>query len=120
MRPDIIIVGVEPEGSAVFHREYKPYLQNGTGLSFRPGNYISEYVDLEVSVSDKDAFMRARQLARSGMLVGGSSGGVLHVAVEYAETLKKKANIVAIFPDEGFKYFDTVYSDEWLKENKLI
>lgn len=119
--PDIAVIGVEPEGSAIFGGGYHPYKQNGTGLSFRPKNYIEEFVDIEKKVQDIDAFTMARQLAKKeGLLVGGSSGGVFHIALEHAKTLKKKSNIVVLFPDGATKYADNVFSDEWMEKNGFI
>lgn len=121
-KPDVTIVGVEPEGSVIFGGEYTPYKQNGTGLSFVPENYDSNLIDKEVKVSDKAAFLMTRELAKkTGILVGASSGGILYIALELAKSLKQKeANIVAIFADNGFKYFDTAFSDEWMKKQGWI
>lgn len=113
---DAVIVGVEPEGSVVFGGQYAPYKQNGTGLCFVPGNYISDSIDIKLKVSDKDAFLMTRKLAsEEGLLVGASSGGVFHIALELASVYKKGANIVSIFADGGFKYSDTAFSDEWMQ-----
>lgn len=115
--PNICVVGVEPKGSVLFGGKYQPYLQQGTGLSFQAGNYNDSVIDEKVKVSDEDAFRTTRELARrEGILVGGSSGGVIYVALQKARVLSSDKNIVAILPDHGDRYLTTVFSDEWLKE----
>ena len=122
--PDIIVIGVEPFGSIIFGGKYAPYKQNGTGLSFKPGNYKSEFIDIEKKVSDKTAFLSAREIAKKeGILLGGSSGGVFHIALEYAKEhsrSNKEINIVMLFADGGTKYLDTIYCDKWMRDNNYI
>ncbi|WKB53471.1 PLP-dependent cysteine synthase family protein [Eleftheria terrae] len=114
------VVGVEPEGSVVFGGQFKPFLQNGTGLSFRPGNILESLVDEVVKVSDHDAFLACRRMAlEEGVLLGGSSGSVLHVARTVAAAATGPCNIVVVLPDSGIKYLDTVYDDQWLRANRL-
>lgn len=117
---DIHIIGVEPEGSVVFGGEYRPFLQNGTGLAFKPGNILEEYIDEVRRVSDYDAFKVCRDLARKdGLLLGGSSGSVAHVAACLQREVDRPCNVVVILPDGGLKYLETVYNDEWLAANGL-
>lgn len=120
MDPAIRVVGVEPVGSVVFGGEYRPFLQNGTGLSFQPGNLLARYVDQVIKVSDYDAFAACRTLAkREGLLLGGSSGSVIHAATECMQRLVPGGNVVTVLPDGGLKYLDTVYDDQWLVDNNL-
>jgi 2,3-diaminopropionate biosynthesis protein SbnA len=116
----VLTVGVEPQGSVIFGGTYKPYLQNGAGLSFRPGNILTELVDQVVRVSDYDAFLSCRQVALAdGLLLGGSSGAVIHVAKEFAAKAARPCNIVVVLPDSGMKYLDTIYDDQWLINHGL-
>lgn len=120
-KPDVKVIGVEPDGSVIFGGQYKPFLQNGTGLSFTPGNYLSEFVDDEMRVNDREAFSVCHSIARNeGLLLGGSSGSVLHAAAQVAKTAEPNSTIVAILPDGGLKYLNTVYNDEWLASNHLL
>lgn len=74
-------------------------------------------IDEKVKVSDEDAFRTTRELAKTeGILVGGSSGGVVYVALQKARELPFDKNIVAILPDHGDRYLTTIFSDDWLKE----
>ena len=118
---NILVTGVEPNGSIIFGGKYKPYLQQGTGLSFTPKNYNPQVINERIKVSDKQAFLTARKLAlNEGILVGGSAGGVLFVTLQKAKLLKENQNIVAILPDNGNRYLETVYSDKWLNDNGII
>ncbi|MDI6711587.1 MAG: cysteine synthase family protein [Bacillota bacterium] len=102
--PHVKIIGVEPEGSVVFGGEAKPYLQTGTGLSFVPDNINLSLVDDHFKVSDNDAFSMTKRLMREeGLMVGISSGAVVHVALKVAGMNSKKS-IVCILPDDGEKY----------------
>jgi 2,3-diaminopropionate biosynthesis protein SbnA len=118
--PAIHVIGVEPVGSVVFGGDFKPFLQNGTGLSFQPGNILPQYVDQVIKISDAEAFKTCRYMARKeGLLLGGSSGSVIAAANRYVQTLNKPANIVLVLPDGGLKYLETVYDDQWIRDNGM-
>lgn len=120
VNPDIHVIGVEPKGSVVFGGEYQPFLQNGTGLSFTPDNILKSYIDEVVRVSDFDAFAACRRIAKSdGLLLGGSSGSVIHAAQAYAARLGRPCKVVVILADGGLKYLETIYDDQWLINNNL-
>jgi cysteine synthase len=118
--PNIKVIGVEPVGSVVFGGAYAPFLQNGSGLSFRPANILHRYIDECVKVSDEDAFSMCRRMARTeGLLLGGSSGSVLHVAEHMVNRATRGCNVVVILPDGGMKYLETIYDDQWLRKHDL-
>jgi cystathionine beta-synthase len=79
-------------------------------------------VDDFVTVTDKESFSMARRLTREeGLFVGGSSGLIVHVAVQLAKRLDDpEALVVAILPDTGERYLSKLYSDEWMRENQLL
>jgi N-(2-amino-2-carboxyethyl)-L-glutamate synthase len=114
------VIGVEPKGSVVFGGTYAPHLQNGSGLSFKPGNIQMQWIDATLKVADHDAFVDCRRLARDeGLLLGGSSGSIVHAARHYVGQLDGPANIVLVLPDSGLKYLDTIYDDQWLTAHGL-
>lgn len=118
--PSTRIIGVEPEGSVVFGGDFKPFLQNGTGLSFKPGNIRDDLVDDVVKIGDREAFVACRRVALDeGLLLGGSSGSVVAAARRFVRQATGPANIVLVLPDGGGKYLDTVYDDQWLKAHNL-
>ena len=81
---------------------------------------VDEKVDEVVKVSDHDAFVNCRRVAKDeGLLLGGSSGSVLEVARLVVERATGPCNVVLVFPDGGLKYLDTVYDDQWLRANGL-
>ena len=118
------VVGVEPVGSIIFGKPGGPYRQSGTGTP--PGVEVGENVDRAsidegVKVSDVVAFGTARFLARRfGILVGGSSGGVVHEALRRAAETQTTSTVVAITSDAGEKYLDTLFDDEWMAERGLV
>jgi 2,3-diaminopropionate biosynthesis protein SbnA len=118
--PAIHVIGVEPAGSVIFGGEYRPFLQNGLGLSFTPGNVLTGYIDEAIRVGDRDAFAACRRLAKDeGLLLGGSSGAVVHAARVYLERTAGPCNIAIVLPDTGLKYLDTIYDDQWLTSKGL-
>jgi cystathionine beta-synthase len=99
-----------------------PYKVEGIGQDKIPGTLDMNVVDDFITVTDKESFSMARRLTREeGLFVGGSSGLIIHVAVQIAKQLDDpKALIVAILPDTGERYLSKVYSDEWMRENQLL
>ncbi len=75
-RPDITIVGADPEGSILGGGdEVKPYLVEGIGYDFIPDVLDNDLVDEYVKTNDRDSFITARRLIKEeGLLIGGSSG----------------------------------------------
>jgi cystathionine beta-synthase len=122
-KPEVKIVGVDPEGSIFYPRYYKsetpihPYKVEGIGEDFMPKTLVMDYVDEVIQVSDKDAFLTGRRLAREeGLLVGGSAGAAMHATLQAAKNLPKDKVVVVIFPDTGRNYLSKMYSDEWMLE----
>ncbi len=107
VKPDVRIIGVEPESSPVLTegRSGKHKIQ-GIGAGFVPKVLNREVIDEVMTVSDEDAIMHARMLARlEGILVGISSGAALSAAIKVARDEKNEGkNIVVILPDSGERY----------------
>jgi len=103
---EIKIIAVEPEGSVVFGGKYRPYKQNGAGLSFKAANYSADLSDVEIKVGDEEAFSMVQEvLDRDALLVGPSSGAALYAAVQYCmQRHDKNPRCVVILPDSGIKY----------------
>jgi cystathionine beta-synthase len=122
--PDVRIVGVEPKGSIAFGGPAHDYYQSGTGTP--EGATIGSAVDYDlidegVKVGDVEAFATARIIARrTGLLIGGSAGGVVHAALARLSRLPPGTTMVALVNDGGEKYMDTVFDDDWMNARHLI
>ena len=78
-------------------------------------------VDDIVRVDDKECFLMTRELVRQeGLFVGGSSGAAVAGAIKYAETSKRKENILVLLPDGAQKYLSKIFNDEWMRENGFL
>jgi cystathionine beta-synthase len=125
-RPDLVVVGADPEGSVLSGDIARPYLQEGVGEDFIPATFDPELVDRWVRVSDRDAFAMARRITREeGILAGESCGTAMLAALAVARELAESgrgpgAVIVVIFPDSGRNYMSKLYNDEWMRANGLL
>lgn len=122
--PGVAVVGVEPKGSIAFGPPAHDYYQSGTGTP--EGATIGLLVDYDlidegVKVGDVEAFATARTVARrTGLLIGGSAGGVVHEALDRLTRLAPDAVMVAFVNDGGEKYMDTVFNDDWMTARDLL
>ena len=91
-------------------------------ISIRAGYFLSSFlIDEMLQVSDKDAFLTTRRLARrEAMLAGGSSGAALWGVCQAAAELPASARVVTILPDSGSRYLSTIYNDEWMREHGFL
>jgi cysteine synthase A len=75
-------------------------------------------IDECVHVSDLDCVVGCRRLVASeAILAGGSSGGVLVAVEKLKDRIPEGAVCVAILPDRGERYLDTLYCDDWVREH---
>ncbi|MEU2511874.1 cysteine synthase family protein [Streptomyces syringium] len=121
--PGVRTIGVEPKGSIAFGGPAHDYYQSGTGTP--EGAEIGALVDFDlidegVKVGDVEAFATARAVARTGLLIGGSAGGVVYEALTRLPSLPPGSTMVALVNDGGEKYMDTVFNDEWMNARNLI
>jgi cystathionine beta-synthase len=123
-KPEVLIVGADPEGSVFTARDDKdvqPYLVEGIGKDTWPQTLDASVVDEWVRVSDRDSFLTARRLAREeGLLVGGSSGTTLHAALVLAERFGPEATILTMLPDSGRSYLSKFLDDNWMLEHGFL
>jgi cystathionine beta-synthase len=126
--PAVRIIGVDVVGS-VYTRFFTtgeagasaPYLLEGLGDEFIIGCADFSVVDRMVQVSDRDAFHATRELARrEGILVGGSSGAVLHALRQVAPELEPGARVAVLFPDSASRYLSTIFNDDWMREKGML
>ncbi|UMZ73976.1 cysteine synthase A [Natranaerofaba carboxydovora] len=112
--PNIKLVGVEPEASAVLSgKEPGPHKIQGIGAGFVPDVFDKELIDEIIQVSDESAMETARELVRNeGILAGTSSGAALYAGIELANRKENEGKcILVILPDTGERYLSTTLFD---------
>lgn len=108
--PSIRVVGVEPEGSPLLTKGYAGSHQiQGIGANFIPETLNRNIYDEIVTVSDSNAFLAGREVARiEGLLIGISGGAAVWAAIELAKRPENKGKtIVTVLPDTGERYLST-------------
>ncbi|MGH7483005.1 MAG: pyridoxal-phosphate dependent enzyme [Longimicrobiales bacterium] len=127
--PNIRIVAGDPDGSLLAgwwrnreKTEPAPYKVEGIGNEKIPDTLWFDVIDDYRTISDRDAFAMARRLTREeGLFVGGSTGLIVHLALEVADALDDPdALVVCILCDTGERYLSKVFNEEWLRENQLL
>jgi N-(2-amino-2-carboxyethyl)-L-glutamate synthase len=119
LSPDTEVVAVEPEGSVTFDPSRTGRrLIPGIGTSRRPELADAKLLDRIVYVSEIDAIAMCHRLARRhGLLLGGSTGSVLAAVAADAARFGPDSLVMAISPDLGDKYLDSVFAPEWVKSS---
>lgn len=105
--PAIKIVAVEPKTSAVLSGGLPgPHKIQGIGAGFVPEVLNRDIMDDIIQVSDEDAFVTSKKLAKEeGIFVGISSGAAVWASLEIAQKLDRGKTIVTVLPDTGERYF---------------
>jgi N-(2-amino-2-carboxyethyl)-L-glutamate synthase len=111
------VVAVDSVGSVTFGGAPGRRMIPGLGTSVRPPLLDESYVDEVVRVEEADTIRACHRLARSGFLFGGSTGTVVSGAMGWlAQHDARELTAVAIAPDLGERYLDTVYQTNWLQD----
>ncbi|RSM83197.1 2,3-diaminopropionate biosynthesis protein SbnA [Kibdelosporangium aridum] len=110
------VVAVDSVGSVTFGGAPGRRMIPGLGTSVRPPLLDESYVDEVVLVDEADTIRACHRLARSGFLFGGSTGTVVSGAMGWlARHDAHELTAVAIAPDLGERYLDTIYQTNWLQ-----
>lgn len=114
LNPNIEIIAVEPDASAVLSGEQPgPHKIQGIGAGFIPSILERNIIDRIIRVTDEDALRMGRRLSlREGLLTGISSGAATFAALQIARESKyENKNIVVLLPDTGERYLSTPLFD---------
>src|SRR5947199_6233225 len=112
------VIAVDAVGSLIFSDVQAKRMIPGLGAGLRPPICDLSLIDECVHVDDLDCIAGCRRLvAREAILAGGSSGGVLAAVEKLQGRIHDGAVCVAILPDRGDRYLETLFSDEWVHEH---
>jgi len=128
--PAIQILGIDTYGS-VFKKyketgvmdknEIYPYITEGIGEDFLPQNVDFSLIDHFEKVTDKDAALMTREIARKeGIFAGNSTGSAVAGLLQMKDKFKAGDVVVIIFPDHGSRYMGKMYNDDWLRDHGFL
>jgi cystathionine beta-synthase len=128
--PKIRVWGIDTYGSVfkkyketgIFDKnEIYPYITEGIGEDFLPANVDFSVVDHFEKVTDKDAAVMTRRIAREeGIFAGNSAGSAMAGLLQLKEHFTRDDVIVVIFHDHGSRYLGKMYNDEWMREKGFL
>jgi|TARA_B100001093_G_scaffold218851_1_gene209826 cystathionine beta-synthase len=128
--PAIKIWGIDTYGSVFkkYHEtgvfdenEIYPYITEGIGEDILPENVNFDVIDNFEKVTDKDAAIYTRKLAREeGIFAGNSCGAAVRGVIQLEKHFKKSDVVVVLLHDSGSRYVGKMYNDEWMKENNFL
>jgi len=128
--PAIKIWGIDTYGSVFkkYHetgvfdeKEIYPYITEGIGEDILPANVDFEVIDHFEKVTDKDAALYTRKLAREeGIFAGNSCGAAIKGVLQLQEYFTKEDVVVVLLHDSGSRYINKIYNDDWMKTNNFL
>ena len=128
--PNIKIWGIDTYGS-VFKKyketgifdenEIYPYITEGIGEDILPANVDFEIIDLFEKVTDKDAAVYTRRLAREeGIFVGNSAGAAIKGLLQLKDQLTETDIVIVLFHDHGSRYIGKIFNDDWMRDRGFL
>ncbi|MCC6599471.1 MAG: pyridoxal-phosphate dependent enzyme [Crocinitomicaceae bacterium] len=124
------VLGIDTYGSVfkkfketgVFDKnEIYPYITEGIGEDFLPQNVDFNIIDHFEKVTDKDAALMTRRIAREeGIFVGNSAGSAVAGLLQMKDRFKKDDVVVMIFHDHGTRYLGKMFNDDWMRDRGFL
>ncbi|WP_299208285.1 pyridoxal-phosphate dependent enzyme [uncultured Dokdonia sp.] len=128
--PNVKIWGVDTYGSVFkkYHEtgvfdenEIYPYITEGIGEDILPLNVNFSLIDGFTKVTDKDAAVYTRRLAKEeGMFLGNSAGSAIKGVLQLKEHFKPDDVVVVLFHDHGSRYVGKMFNDDWMRERGFL
>ena len=128
--PAIKIWGIDTYGSVFkkYHEtgifdenEIYPYITEGIGEDILPKNVDFSVIDGFTKVTDKDAAVYTRKIAKEeGIFVGNSAGSAIKGLLQLKEHFKKDDVVVVLFHDHGSRYVGKMFNDDWMRERGFL
>ena len=128
--PAIKVWGIDTYGSVfkkyketgIFDKnEIYPYITEGIGEDFLPKNVDFAVIDHFEKVTDKDAAIMTRRIAREeGIFAGNSAGSAMAGLLQLRDHFTDDDVIVVIFHDHGSRYLGKMFNDEWMREKGFL
>ncbi|MDE0772168.1 MAG: pyridoxal-phosphate dependent enzyme [Salibacteraceae bacterium] len=128
--PNVKIIGIDTYGSVFkkYHEtgefdenEIYPYVTEGIGEDILPKNVDFSIIDHFEKVTDKDAALFTRHLARKeGIFVGNSAGAAISGILQLKDMFKPEDVVVVLFHDHGSRYVGKMFNDDWMKDRGFL
>jgi cystathionine beta-synthase len=128
--PDIKIWGIDTYGSVFkkYHEtgifdqnEIYPYITEGIGEDILPKNVDFSLIDGFTKVTDKDAAVYTRKIAKEeGIFVGNSAGSAIKGILQLKEHFTKDDVVVVLFHDHGTRYVGKMFNDDWMRDRGFL
>ncbi len=128
--PNIKVWGIDTYGSVfkkyketgIFDKnEIYPYITEGIGEDFLPQNVDFSLIDHFEKVTDKDAAIYTRKIAREeGIFAGNSAGSAIAGLIQMKDRLSPEDVVVVVFHDHGTRYLAKMFNDDWMRDRGFL
>lgn len=121
MVPELNVIGVDTHRSVIFGQTDAGAGRalRGLGNSLMPANVDHTAFDWVHWVGAAEAFRATRQLHREHAIFAGPTSGAAYLVADWHARSNPESLTAVVFPDEGYRYQDTVYDDAWLEAQGL-
>lgn len=128
--PNIKIWGIDTYGSVFkkYHEtgvfdenEIYPYITEGIGEDILPENVDFSVIDGFTKVTDKDAAVYTRKIAKEeGIFTGNSAGAAIKGLLQLKDQFKEDDVVVVLFHDHGSRYVGKMFNDDWMRDRGFL